>query len=179
VYDDWFNRRQRRKLQAEAIRFAANGWPVVRLAMPSGGLCPCGNGCLDPHPAGETIHHPFLVEAAWAGSRGWGLGLVTEEFDVVELPAEYGALLNHRLKDTCPTAMAPLRRRWWFFLVPGSIPAAQVASVGGVLRSGPDEWVPAPGTRLETTGRIRWLVHPYLTGWRPYERRDPIDQVFR
>jgi hypothetical protein len=104
---------------------------------------------------------------------------VTEGFDVVELPAEYGALLHHQLKQTCPTAMAPLQRRWLFFLVPGSIPAAQVAAAGGVLHSGADGWVPAPGTRLETTGRIRWLVHPYLTGWRPYRRRDAVDQVFR
>lgn len=109
----------------------------------------------------------------------WGIGLVTEGFDVVDLPAEYGALLNHQLKASCPTAMAPLHRRWWFFLVPGSISAAQVAAAGGVLHAGADDWVPAPGTRLETAGRIRWLVHPYLTGWRPYERRDAIDQVFR
>ena len=96
----------------------------------------------------------------------------------MDLPPEYGALLNHQLKATCPTAMAPAMRRWWFFVSPGSVPAAQVEAAGGVLHSGIDDWVPAPGSRLELTGRIRWLVHPYLTSWRPYQRRDPIDQIF-
>ncbi len=96
----------------------------------------------------------------------------------MDLPPEYGALLNHQLKATCPTAMAPAMRRWWFFVSPGSVPAAQVEAAGGALHSGIDDWVPAPGSRLELTGRIRWLVHPYLTSWRPYQRRDPIDQIF-
>jgi hypothetical protein len=103
--------------------------------------------------------------------------LTTDLFDVVELPPEYGALLNHQLKTTCPTAMAPAHRTWWFFLAPGSIPAAQVAEAGGVLHSGAGDWVPAPGSWTEETGRIRWLVHPYLTLWRPYQRRDAVDQV--
>ena len=108
----------------------------------------------------------------------WEIALVTEWFDVMELPPEYGAVLNHQLKAGCPTAMAPAKRRWLFFVVQGSVPREQVVSAGGVLRSGVQDWVPAPGTWLEETGRIRWLVHPYLTEWRPYQRRDPIDLIF-
>ncbi|MFI5709933.1 hypothetical protein [Kribbella sp. NPDC051620] len=58
------------------------------------------------------------------------------------------------------------------------MPREQVEAVGGVLHSGPKGWVPAPGTWTEETGWIRWLVHPYLTEWRPYQRRDPIDLIF-
>jgi hypothetical protein len=115
-------------------------------------------------------------------SRGpageWEIALVTEWFDVMELPAEYGAGLNHQLKAGCPTAMAPAQRRWWFFVVQGSVSREQVEAAGGVLRSSMRDWVPAPGTWLEESGRIRWLVHPYLTEWRPYQRRDPIDHIF-
>ena len=104
---------------------------------------------------------------------------MTEWVDVMELPAGYGAILNYQLKAGCPTAMAPAKRRWWFFVVQGSVPREQVEQAGGVLRSGAAGWVPAPGTWSEETGRIRWLTHPYLTEWRPYQRRDPIDQIFR
>ncbi|GAA1567068.1 hypothetical protein GCM10009789_20690 [Kribbella sancticallisti] len=169
--------RRARKVREQAIRYAANGWPVAPLAMPGDGGCPCGNGCVEPHLVGEVVRDGVQASVVWDRS-GWGIALVTENYDVVDLPPEYGALLNQQLRTTCPTAMAPLRRRWWFFLVPGSIPAAQVARAGGVLHSGAGGWVPAPGTWTETTGCIRWLVHPYLTHWRPYQRRDAIDRVF-
>ncbi|WBQ05793.1 hypothetical protein [Kribbella sp. CA-293567] len=109
---------------------------------------------------------------------GWGIALVTEWFDVMELPPQYGALLNHHLKASCPTVMAPAKRQWWFFVEQGSVPGEQVLKAGGVLRSGVGDWVPAPGTWSEDTGRIRWLVPPHLTEWRPYRRMDPIDRVF-
>jgi hypothetical protein len=106
--------------------------------------------------------------------HGWDIALIAARFEVMELPAEYGALLNHTLKARCPTAMLPAHRRWWFFLEPGSVDADRVTAADGVLHR---DWVPAPGTRLESTGRIRWLVHPYLTGWRPYRPYHPIDAV--
>jgi hypothetical protein len=135
---------------------------------------------VDEHLVGEVVRDSARVDAVWGiPGADWGVALIAENFDVVDLPPEYGALLNHRLKATCPTAMAPVGRRWWFFMVPGSIPGEQVEAAGGVLHSGPGGWVPAPETRLETTGRIRWLVHPYLTRWRPYQRRDAVEEVFR
>jgi hypothetical protein len=70
--------------------------------------------------------------------------------------------------------MAPAHRHWWFFLESGSVAEEPVAAAGGVLHR---DWVPAPGTRLDSTGLIRWLVHPYQTHWQPYRRRDPIGTV--
>jgi hypothetical protein len=127
---------------------------------------------------GEVIRDGLRADALWSGSSEWGIALVAEWFDVMQLPPQYGALLNHQLKASCPTAMAPAKRQWWFFVVKGSVAGEQVRQAGGVLRSGVADWVPAPGTWSEDTGRIRWLVQPHLTGWRPYQRRDPIDQVF-
>jgi hypothetical protein len=180
-----FERHRRRKIHEEAVRYAANGWPVAPLALPHDGVCPCGGNCLDPHLIGEVVHDGYRAAEVWPerggvemAGKGWGIALVAEGFDVMELPAEYGALLNHQLRAGCPTAMAPAQRRWWFFVAQGSVPREQVVAAGGVLRSGVRDWVAAPGTWMEETGRIRWLVHPYLTEWRPYQRRDPIDQVF-
>ena len=169
--------RRTRKVRERAVRYAVNGWPVAPLAVQRHGICLCARDCADPHLVGEVVHEGSRADAVWQGGP-WEIALVTERFDVVDLPPEYGALLNHQLKAICPTAMAPVRRRWWFFVVAGSIPGAQVRGAGGVLHSGAGDWVPAPETWLESTGRIRWLVHPYLTGWRPYQRRDPVDQVF-
>lgn len=188
-----FERRRRRQVYEEAIRYAANGWPVAPLAVPNRGVCPCGKGCVDPHLVGEVVRDGYRAAEVWAdlartaparaiqkspAGGATGIALVAEWFDVMELPPQYGALLNHQLKATCPTAMAPAQRRWWFFVSRGSVPREQVVAAGGVLRSGEGDWVPAPGTWLEETGRIRWLVQPYLTGWQPYQRRDPIDQIF-
>ncbi|MEV8377853.1 hypothetical protein AB0P21_34260 [Kribbella sp. NPDC056861] len=173
-----FDRRRRRKTHEEAVRYAANGWPVVPLAVPHRGGCPCGKACIEPHAAGEVVRDGTSADEVWTGPDSWGIGLVAEGFDVMQLPAQYGALLNHQLKAGCPTAMAPAKRQWWFFVVTGSVSREQVRRAGGVLRSGVADWVPAPGTWLEDTGRIRWLVQPYLTGWRPYQRKDPIDEVF-
>jgi hypothetical protein len=127
----------------------------------------------EPEVIGEVVRTAGKAEEVWA-ENGWELALLAEQYEVMELPPEFGALLNHQLKQVCPTAMAPARRRWWFFLEVGSVAANRVAAVDGVLHQ---DWVPAPGTRLESTGMIRWLVHPYQTHWRPYRRRDAIDTV--
>lgn len=140
-------------------------------------MCLCVRGdCVDPHLAGPVVRSVAHADAVWR-EHPWDIALITDSYDVVDVPPEYGALLNQLLKATCPTAMAPSRRRWWFFVVPGSVPAAQVEAAGGLLHSGPADWLPAPGTSTESTGRVRWLVHPHLTSWRAYLRRDPIDVV--
>lgn len=150
-------------MRERAIRYAGNGWAVAPLGLAGG----------DPVPIGEVVRTAAEAEAVWA-ENGWELALVADQFEVMELPPEFGALLHHQLKQSCPTAMAPARRHWWFFLEAGSVAANRVAAVGGVLHQ---DWVAAPGTRLESTGLIRWLVHPYQTHWRPYRRQDPIDTV--
>ncbi|ADB35788.1 hypothetical protein Kfla_6797 [Kribbella flavida DSM 17836] len=178
MFEDWLRRRHLDTLRERALRYAANGWPVAPLAVPRDGSCPCRlRDCVEPHLVGEAVTDPVQVAIVW-DRQPWDLALPTSSFDVVDVPARFGALLNQLLKTTCPTAMAPAHRRWWFFLVPGSIPAAQVRAADGVLHSGPDDWVAAPGTNLEYDGRVRWLVHPGLTGWRPYQRRDAVDEVF-
>jgi hypothetical protein len=53
-----------------------------------------------------------------------------------------------------------------------------VDAAGGRLFTGSSDWIIAPGTYTESTGRIRWLIPTYLTDWRPYQRRDAIDVVF-
>jgi hypothetical protein len=158
--------RQAKRLRERAIQYAEHGWPVAPLVVPV-------DSADAPRRVGDPAYGRADVEAIWAG-RNWGIALCAEHFEVMELPPEYGALLNQQLRTTCPTAMAPVHRRWWFFLERGSVTPTQVEAVGGVLHR---EWVPAPGTRQESTGRIRWLVHPMLTHWRSYRRQDPIALV--
>jgi hypothetical protein len=153
-------------LRERAIRYAVNGWPVAPLAVPQ-------EAGVDPHLTGDVVSTRSEAETVW-GEHGWDVALIAQHFEVMELPPEYGALLNQQLKTSCPTAMAPAHRRWWFFLESGSIAADRIAAAGGVLHR---DWVPAPGTRWESTGLIRWLVHPYQTRWQPYRRQDPIDSV--
>ena len=155
-----------KRLRERAIRYAVNGWPIAPLAVPQ-------ETGADPYLAGEVMTSRSETEAVW-GEHGWDVALIAHRFEVMELPPEYGALLNQQLRTSCPTAMAPAHRQWWFFLESGSIAEERVAAAGGVLHR---DWVPAPGTRLESTGLIRWLVHPYQTRWQPYRRQDPIDTV--
>lgn len=117
------------------------------------------------------------AENAFNDSR-WAIAFPTRSFDVLEVPARFGAPLHHQLKTACPTALAPATRRWQFYVASGSVPAALAEAAGGQLVTGATGWVPAPGTNTEGTGTIRWLVHPYLTKWRAYQRHDAIDMVF-
>jgi hypothetical protein len=166
VPDDWSKRRQSRRLRERAIRYAVNGWPVAPLAVPL-------DDHADPYLAGEVVSTGEAADAVWQ-EHPWDIALVARHFEVMELAPEYGAFLNHRLKSACPTAMAPAHRRWWFFLEPGSVNPDQLIATGGRLHRA---WVAAPGSRLPSTGRIRWLVHPHQTRWLPHRRRDPIDEV--
>jgi hypothetical protein len=169
------------RLRRIANRYVENGWPIARLALPRGSICACGlPSCPEPHLLLKT---PILmttrseVEAAFSDDR-WEIALSTRSFDVLEVPAPFGAPLHHQLKTACPTALAPATRRWQFYVASGSVPAALAEAAGGQLISGPSAWVPAPGTKTEVSGTIRWLVHPYLTKWQAYHRHDPIDMVF-
>jgi hypothetical protein len=174
-------RRRGDRLRRLATRYVENGWPVARLAVPRDGGCACGLlGCLEPHlllkpPA--TISTQPEVEAAFADGR-WAIALTTRNFDVLEVPARFGAPLHHQLKAICPTAFAPATRTWQFFVAQCSVPAELAEAAEGQLIAGPGGWLPAPGTNTEATGAIRWLVHPYLTNWRAYQRRDAIDTIF-
>ncbi|MFC0627221.1 hypothetical protein [Kribbella deserti] len=164
-----------------AVEYVEHGWPVARLAIPRHGVCPCRHGadCLDPHLLdGRVVEDPNEAAAAWS-FKPWGIALVTARFDVIELPAAFGAPLHHRLKESCPTSIAPRTRRWSFFLTPFSVPASQLDPIGGRLRSGPKAWVTAPGTFTESHGRTRWLVPPYVTAWQAHQRTDAFDDILR
>ncbi|MEU4606813.1 hypothetical protein AB0F43_27845 [Kribbella sp. NPDC023972] len=166
LIEEWTRRARARRLRERAVRYTENSWPVAPLAVPQ----EAGSA---PELVGEVVRTGAEAQVVW-GENGWDIALIAQHFEVMELPPEFGALLNHQLKQSCPTAMAPARRHWLFFLEAGSVAAERIAMVGGVLHR---DWVPAPGTRLESTGRIRWLVQPYQTRWQPLRRQDPIDTV--
>jgi hypothetical protein len=163
------------------MRYVKNDWPIARLAIPHGNGCACGLvGCLEPHLVladVPSIHTQDEAAEAFSGGR-WEIALTTRHVDVLELPARLGAPLHGQLKGACPTAIVPENRTWQFFVTQGSVPAELAENAGGRLISGPTGWVPAPGTKMDATGTIRWLIHPSLTKWEPYQRRDAIGMVF-
>jgi hypothetical protein len=173
--------RRTNRLRRLATQYVDHGWPVTRVAVQRNGSCSCGlTECAEPH---LTLARPALTAAGGTVERlfthdGWAIALPTHHFDVVEVPAQFGAPLHHQLKTQCPTAIAPATRNWQFVVAQGSISAELVRAAEGRLFSGPDGWVLAPGTHTETTGRTRWLTPPYLTHWTPYQRRDAIDIIF-
>lgn len=161
-----------------AVEYAAHEWPVARLAVPVDGHCPCGQGDhTSPHLVGDATVDPDEAQDLW--SRGtWSIALVTSRFDVIDLPADFGAPLNHKLLTGCPTATAPRGRRWHFVMETGSIEPEIVTAARGSLHTGPAGWVPGSPTWTEETGRVGWLVEPHMTRWRPYQRMDLVDLVF-
>lgn len=174
-------KRRRDHLRRLAVRYVKNDWPIARLAVPHGSGCACGLvSCLEPHLVVADVPSVSTEdEAVAAFSDGrWQIALTTRHIDVLELPARFGAPLHTQLKGTCPTAIVPADRAWQFFVVQGSVPAELAENAGGRLISGPAGWVPSPGIKTEATGTIRWLIHPSLTRWQPYRRRDAIDMVF-
>lgn len=168
----------RDRIAERAAEYTAHGWPVAALAVPWGPQCPCGCASTEPHLASDTVTGPDEAARVWAPGHGWAIALVTSWFDVVDLPARYGAMLNQKLITTCPTATVRRGRRWHFVVEQGSFAAGMVEAAGGVLHSGPDDWIAASPTRTEATGRIGWVVHPLLTRWQPYKRGDLVDVVF-
>lgn len=169
-----------------AVEYASHGWPVAPLAVPHHGHCPCERGtCVSPHLAdidivseGSQLGVTDTGDVARIWQRPWSIALVASEFDIVELPSNLGAPLNHKLLTTCPTATAPRGRRWYFVMETGSIDRELVTAAGGRLHSGPGAWVPASPTWTEDTGRVGWVVEPHMTRWQPYRRLDLIDMVF-
>jgi hypothetical protein len=152
-------------------------WRVSRLAVPYAGVCTCPlRSCVDPH---LMLRPPIVltntkdVETAWA-KHPWNIALIANHFEVFEVPPHIGAPLHRLLGDNCPTAFLPASHRWQFFLAAGSVSAAKASSAGGELFN---SWVPAPGTRTEAAGKIRWLVPPYAAHWKPHVRQDAIDLV--
>lgn len=176
----WIAKRHISRLRRAAIQYVAHGWPIARLAVPRGGRCPCGLlGCVEPHlllGSCPLITDPAAAERAFADGR-WAIALPTWRFDVIEVHARFGAPLHYQLKTSCPTALAPTGRWWQFFVTPDSVPVSLVEAAGGKIISGAERWVAAPGSTTESSGRIRWLVPPKMTNWRPYQRRDAIDMV--
>ncbi|PZS28504.1 MAG: hypothetical protein DLM59_14570 [Pseudonocardiales bacterium] len=164
-----------RRFRRRAREYAAHQWPVAALAVPRLGRCPCERGdCIEPHLLdGTTINDPEQAEETWA-DHGWGIALITSRFDIVDLPARYGAFLHEQLNTRCPTATVPHDRRWHFVMEPGSVDADLVAAAGGVLHSGPDDWIAASPTRIDAGFRIGWIVPPVHTQWRAYRRSDAV-----
>ncbi|MGC4939890.1 hypothetical protein [Kribbella sp. DT2] len=141
-------------------------------------ICPLRD-CAEPH---ITLRPPVLIshgrdaDRHW-GTAGWAIALVTQPFDVLRLPASYGAHLHQVLGSDCPTAIARSTKMWQFFLKPGSVSHDDASAAGGEVIGGSSAWIAAPGTEGEDADRYRWLVPPNLTNWQVNGEADAIRSV--
>lgn len=175
-----FNFRDRsRHITKQALQYTNHGWPVAALAVPKGTACPCGDEHAEPHLVSETIDAPKTAAGIWSDGHPWDVALVCRDFDVVELPTEYGAPLYNRLVTTCPTMTVYRGRRWSFVVEAGSFPRDMITRAGGQLHSGPGQWAAAAPSRIDGVGSLYWVVGPLNTRWQPYRRTDAVDSVFR
>jgi len=129
-----------------------------------GPLCPT----VSCHPA--TDHWEKLaasdlseVERWWADVPYSVLLATGYLFDVIEAPARL-AVPAIRRGTVGPVAVTP-DGRWMFLVAPGDSLRPEFAAHLDVVLHGPGSWVPAPPTRTPL-GRVRWEVHPAVTGWR-------------
>lgn len=164
-----------------AIEYTNHGWPVAALAVPWGDWCPCGKSCTDPHLVSEEIVSPEEASRVWAKGHLWDIAFVTSRFDVVDLPGWIGAELHGKLITRCPTATAGYAprhtRRWQFIVETGALSMDEMEWVGGVVHSGPDDWIAASPTRTEESGRVGWIVDPVTAHWRPCTAEVVLDRV--
>ena len=188
---------QRGILRRAAQRYADRGWRVIPGASLIGSRFVCGPLCptVSCHPA--TDHWEKLaasdlseVERWWADAPYSVLLATGYLFDVIEAPARLAVPAIRRC-TVGPVAVTP-DGRWMFLVAPGDSLRPEFAAHLDVVLHGPGSWVPAPPTRTPL-GRVRWEVHPAVTGWRlpdpyavqatllsdppPYPRRTSITAV--
>ena len=175
-----------KRLARIAAEYLAHGWPAVRLAVPRGGRCQCGGGSKESHLVdGDPFRTADDAEQDWGD---YEIAFSTSRFEVLDLPAYPGVVLNAALTSRCPTAVArPGRRfdtllepgpvRWHFYLSPGSVETEQGTCLGGTVHHGLDGWIAAPPSRTPSTGRVRWNVHPMQTQWRTHRPRSMFDML--
>jgi hypothetical protein len=172
-------------LRRAAHRYADQGWSVIPGAVLAGGRFTCGPFCptVACHPAvrqweNVASSNTSDVDGWWANDSFSVLLATGHAFDVIEVPASIGRDAAHPRIAT-RTAGVPHRRdrpaavgpvavthtgRWMFLVSPGEALRPELAARMDLVLHGTGSWIPAPPTRTPE-GRIRWEVHPSITGW--------------
>lgn len=160
---------QRSVLRRAAQRYADRGWRVVPGAFLAEDRYVCGPLCptVACHPALDhweraASSDPSDVDAWWANAPFSVLLATGHAFDVIDVPARFGAAAA-RSTRLGPVAVSPTGR-WMFLVGPGGSLRPELADRLDVVMHGKGSWIPAPPTRTPV-GRVRWEIHPVVTAW--------------
>jgi hypothetical protein len=172
---DGWRRAFRIELRAEAIGFAARGWPVVPGTLPAraqrgGRQAHDEAGPVPVHPDWRDRLDSYSDQAGfwWSGETPYSLlvatGLVV---DAVEVDAEHGRRAASALRELglpVPIVATP-DRRWFFLTEPAHREYPELTDVVAVRFHGAGSYLPMPPTTFQH-GLVHWRVKPEVCGWR-------------
>ncbi len=163
------DRWQRSTLRRAAHRYAEHGWAVVPGAFLAGDRFRCGQLCptVGCHPALDNWSAAASVDPTdvddWWRTAPFSVLLATGgAFDVIEVPARLG-MPAVAARAVGPTVVSPTGR-WMFLVRAGHALRPELAAQLDVVIHRAGSWIAAPPTR-SPEGRVRWAVHPSVTGW--------------
>jgi hypothetical protein len=114
-------------------------------------------------------HHPHPV---LLNTGGHGL-------DAFRLPEPVATRLLHQLTNNGQRGpVAALPNRQWLFLITAD-PPPETLHRRTIHYHGPDNWIPAPPTRIRNTA-ITWQIPPTSVGWQlfePHGFRDTLHEL--
>jgi hypothetical protein len=160
------------QLRGAAFRYAEYGWPVrpgERPArqrrdgwpVPQAAAVPYHGAMSTNDIARYWQHHPHPV---LLGTGGHCL-------DAFRLPEHVATRLLHQLTDASqrgPVAILPNHQ--WLFLTTADDPPPEALHRRTIGYHGPNNWIPAPPTRIRTTP-VTWHITPTSVGWQLFEPR--------
>lgn len=147
-----------------AAEYVRHHWPIAAI----GDIREDGTAEL----AGPVVASPAdTAMAVWTDYPSFGIALYCASgFAILELPAELGAPLHHRVGGQCPTLHLPHQNHLWRFVVRphDDLADPQLLGAHGRLRR-ENVFVPIPPVRSPRWWQRRgeWLVRPAETLWEP------------
>jgi hypothetical protein len=104
-------------------------------------------------------HHPHPVLLRTGGHC----------LDAFRLPEHIATRLLHQLTNTGQRGpVATLPNRQWLFLLTADDPPPDALRRRTIHYHGPDNWIPAPPTRIRNTD-VTWHITPPSVGWQLFE----------
>jgi hypothetical protein len=149
-------RRHHRRAPSRTTRHGRDGWPVPPdTAMPYHGPMSTNDIARYWH------HHPHPVLLSTGGHC----------LDAFRLPEQIATRLLHQLTNTGQRGpVATLPNHQWLFLITADDPPPEALRRRTVHYHGPNNWIPAPPTRIRNTA-VTWHITPTSVGWQLFEPR--------
>jgi len=160
------------QLRGAAFRYAEYGWPVLPGGRPARAR---RDGWPVPQDTTMPYHGPMSANDI---ARYWQhhphpvlLSTGPYGLDAFRLNEPLATPLLHHLTirgQRGPVAVLPNHQ--WLFLVTADDPPPEALRRRTIRYHGPDNWIPAPPTRIRNTP-VTWHITPTSVGWQLFEPR--------